>query len=85
MQISTYFIYWEAFKMIVLEKCVFCKHHTYTDKSVLGHFKSFCLAYPDGEGIPRYIRDQEDDAECGNGYKFEPRDKIKDRFPTEHN
>ncbi|MBR1382706.1 MAG: hypothetical protein IJ555_02675 [Ruminococcus sp.] len=71
--------------MIVLEKCVFCKHHTFTDKSGLGHFKSFCKAFPDGEGIPYEVMMQEDDAECGNGYKFEPRDEWKEIFNTEHN
>ena len=72
--------------MIVLEKCVFCKHHTYTDKSdPHGHFKSFCLAFPDGEGIPDQVMMQKDDAECGNGYKFEPRDEWKEKFNTEHN
>ena len=66
--------------MIVLEKCVFCKHHTYTDKSVLGNFKSFCEAFPDGDGIPFQVQEQDENAECRNGYKFVPRDEWKDKF-----
>jgi hypothetical protein len=71
--------------MICVSKCAHCKYHTFTDKSVLGHFKSFCEAYPDGDGIPAHVRDSELTAECAVGYKFEPTDIWKDYFAKQMN
>ena len=68
--------------MTVISKCAMCKHHIRTDKSVPGHFKSFCKAFPDGEGIPAEVIARYRTVECGNGYIFEPDEASKAYFES---